>query len=52
MENNHLMDELNSKDTQISDLKYKLEITGKSLKENEFDMVILKKSNLELTDGI
>lgn len=46
------MDEMNSKDTLISDLKYKLEQATKGNKETKMENLMLKRSNDELMDGL
>ena len=48
----HLMDEFNAKDTIISDLKYKLEQVSKGNKETDLEILILKRSNGELNEGL
>jgi hypothetical protein len=52
MDYTHLLDEINSKDTIISDLKYKLENVSKGNKETDLEILILKRSNGELNEGL
>ena len=52
MDYTHLLDEINSKDTIISDLKYKLENVSKGNKETDLEILILKRSNGELVEGL
>lgn len=48
----HMQDDLNAKDTIISDLKYKLKDSQKGKKETALEIAILKRSNGELNDGL
>lgn len=52
MDTVHLLDEINSKDSIIADLKYQLEQKTKGNKDTELEIAILKRSNGELNDGI
>jgi hypothetical protein len=52
MDSVHHMDELNSKDTLISDLKYQLEKATKGNKEWNLEIAMLKRSNNELIEGL
>ena len=52
MDYTHLLDEINSKDTIIADLKYKFESVSKGNKETDLEILILKRSNGELNEGL